>query len=99
MVGRCDHPHHHLEKFDDLYTPDAIWAARQIWQHRVKSIEMSAFQEAMVTRGLRNPDKAEKMPGCASIPMGYSAVMAGECFERIDELSEEIIHQDLLVWG
>ena len=37
------------------------------------------------------------MPGCADVPIGFASVMAGECFEAIGELTDELIHNDLLV--
>ena len=37
------------------------------------------------------------MPGCADVPIGFASVMAGECFELIGELTDKLIHNDLLV--
>ena len=37
------------------------------------------------------------MPSCVSFPLGYSVVLAAECLEAIDKVSEEVVHNDLLV--
>jgi len=34
---------------------------------------------------------------CAVIPIGYSAVFAAECLIVINKVSEEVVHNDLLV--
>ena len=35
-------------------------------------------------------------PQC-DVPIGFALVMAGECFQKIGELTDEVIHNDLLV--
>jgi len=56
------------------------------------------FQEALISRGLKeHPDEEDVMPTCVSYPLGYSAVLAAECLEAINIVSEEAIRFDLLV--
>ena len=77
---------------------DKVWAAKRIWKERIKSVELSPFQEAMLESGLREfHESQDQMPGCADILIGFTSVMAGECFEAIGELTDEMIHNDLLV--
>ena len=77
---------------------DKVWAAKRIWKERIKSIELSPFQEAMLESGLREFHKSQdQMPGCTDVPIGFALVMAGECFKAIGELTDEMIHNDLLV--
>ena len=64
----------------------------------MKSVELSPFQEAMLESGLREfYETQDQMPGCADVPIGFTAVMVGECFEAIGELTDKVIHKDLLV--
>ena len=77
---------------------DRVWATKRIWRERIKSVELSPFQEVMLESGLREFHKSQdQMPGCANIPIGFASVMAGECFEAIGELTDKMIHNDLLV--
>ena len=77
---------------------DKVWAAKRIWKERIKSVELSPFQEAMLESGLREfHESQDQMPGCADVPIGFASVMAGECFEAIGGLTDEMIHNDLLV--
>ena len=48
--------------------------------------------------GLREfHESQDQVQGCADIPIGFTSVMVGECFEAIGELTDEIIHNGLLV--
>jgi len=59
---------------------------------------MSMFQESLIRRGLQeHPYKEDHMPMCVSYLLGYSAVLAAECLEVIDKVSEDVVHNDLLV--
>ena len=59
---------------------------------------VSPFQEAMLESGLREfHESQDQMPGCADVPIGFASVIAGEYFEAIGELTDEMIHNDLLV--
>ena len=98
IVARSSVNNHRNERFSDLYIMDKVWAAKRIWKERIKSVELSPFQEAMLESGLREfHESQDQMPGCADIPIGFASVMAGECFETIGELTDEMIHNDLLV--
>ena len=69
-----------------------------MWRGRLPSIEMTVFQEFLITRGLKEfSDEEDQMPMECSVPMGYSAVLAAECLEAIDEVSESVVHNDCLV--
>jgi len=37
------------------------------------------------------------MPMCMSYPLGYSVVLAAECLEAINNMSERLIHNVFLV--
>ena len=77
---------------------DRIWAAQETWRRRLPLIEMTVFQEALISRGLKEyPDKEDKMPTCVSYLLGYLSVLAAECLEVINKVSEETIHNDLLI--
>ena len=98
IVARSNVNNHCNERFPDLYVMDKVWAAKRIWKERIKSIELSPFQEAMLESGLREfHESQDQMPGCADVPIGFASVMVGECFEAIGELTDELIHNDLLV--
>ena len=98
IIARTEVNHHHLEKFSDLYIMDKVWAAKRIWRERIKSVEVTTFQEALLESGLREfHESQDKIPGCADVSIGFASVMAGECFEKIGELTDELIHNDLLV--
>jgi len=75
-----------------------IWAVQTMWRKRLLSIKMTVFQESLIARGLKEfPDKEDQMPMECLVPMGYSAVLAAECLEVIDKVSESIVHNDCLV--
>ena len=77
---------------------DKVWAAKRIWKEWIKSVELSPFQEAMLELGLREfHELQDQMLGCVDVPIGFTSVMAGECFEAIGKLTDEMIHNDLLV--
>ena len=98
IIAWTDVNHHRNERFSDLYIMDKVWATKRIWREQIKSVELSPFQEALLESGLRDfHEPADKMPGCADIPIGFTSLMAGECFEVIGELTDEMIHNDLLV--
>ena len=98
IIARTEVKHHRNERFPDLYVMDKVWAAKRIWRERIKSVKLSPFQEVMLELGLRKfHESQDQMPGCANIPIGFASVMAGECFEKIEELTDEMIHHDLLV--
>ena len=98
VIARCEHRGHLLKKFRDLQFPDMVWAGKRIWRERLGNVEMTTFQEAMISRGLPEAlEKEDAMPPCASIPIGYAAVLNGECLEMISDLNKEIVHNDLLV--
>ena len=98
IVARSSVTQHRNERFPDLYIMDKVWATKRIWKERIKSVELSPFQEAMLESGLREfHESQDQMLGCADVPIGFASVMAGECFEAIGELTDEMIHNDLLV--
>ena len=77
---------------------DKVWATKRIWREQIKSVELSPFQEALLESGLREFHKSQdQMLGCLDVPIRFDSVMAGECFEVIGELMDEMIHNDLLV--
>ena len=98
IVARSSVNDHHNERFPDLFIMDKVWATKRIWKERIKSVKLSPFQEAMLESGLREfHESQDQMPGCADVLIGFASVMAGECFEVIGELTDEMIHNDLLV--
>jgi len=100
IVDRALKGQHHLEKFRDVFFMDAIWGVQEIWRRRLPSIKMSMFQESLIRRGLQeHPDKEDHMPTCVSYPLGYSAVLAAECLEAVDKVSEDVVHNDSFVNG
>jgi len=77
---------------------DYIWVAQEIWRKRIGLIKMLVFQGALVSKGLKEyPDKEDEMLTCVSYLLGYLAVLAAKCVEVINKVSEETIHNDLLV--
>ena len=89
---------HCNERFPDLYIMDKVWAVKRIWKERIKSVKLSPFQEAMLESGLREfHESQDQILGCADVPIGFASAMTGECFEAIRELTDEMIHNDLLV--
>ena len=98
VIAHTDVNQHCNERFGDLYTMDKVWAAKRIWRERIKSVEVTPFQEAMLEASLWDfHEMADQMPGCADVPIGFALVMAGECFESIEQLTDDVIHNDLLV--
>jgi len=98
VVARAEVNDHRLEKFRDVFAQDMIWAAQTMWRKRLPSIEMMVFQESLISRGLKEfPDEDDQMPRECSVLMGYSAVLAAECLEMINGVSENVIHNDCLV--
>ena len=53
IVARSGVNNHRNERFLDLYIMDKVWAVKRIWKERIKSVELSPFQEAMLESGLR----------------------------------------------
>ena len=98
IVARSNVNNHRNERFPDLFIMDKVWAAKRIWKERIKSVQLSPFQEAMLESGLREfHESQDQMTGCTDVPIGFALVMAGECFKAIGELTDEMIHNDLLV--
>jgi len=78
-----------------MFFMDAIWGAQEI-----ADINMLVFQTALIKRGLQeHPNEEDHMPVCVSFQLGYPAVLAAECLEAVDKVSEDVIHNDLLVNG
>jgi len=98
VVARAEANDHQLEKFRDVFAQDMIWAAQTMGRKRLPSIEMMIFQESLIARGLKEfPDEEDQMPRECSVSMGYSAVLAAECLEMIDDILENVIHNNYLV--
>ena len=98
VIVRTEVNQHRNERFLDFYIMDKVWATKWIWREQIKSVELSPFQEAMLEAGLRDFHKtADQMRGCADVPIGFASVMVGEFFELIKQLTDEMIHNDLLV--
>jgi len=48
---------------------DHIWAAQETWRNQIGLIEMSVFQEALISRGLKeHPDEEDDMLTCVLYP-------------------------------
>ena len=98
MVHRAGVNQHHLEKFRDLYVADQVFGAKKIWQRRVKDLEMTVFQESLISRGLmERHDEEARVSSDVDTCLGFSAVLSAECLEAVDRVSEEVTHHDLLV--
>jgi len=98
IVARAEKNEHQLKKFRDLFAQDMVWAAQMMWRKRLPLIEMTVFQESFIARGLKEfPNKEDQMPMEYSVLMGYSAILAAECLEAIDKVSESVVHNDCLV--
>jgi len=77
---------------------DHIWGVAEVWRECLPSVEMSAFQEELIARGLKeHADKVDAMPASVQFPIMYSAVLAGECLEEIDKVNESVVTLDLVV--
>ena len=89
---------HRLEKYQDVFFMDHIWAAKETWRGRLLAIEMLVFQEVLIVRGLKEHlDEEDQMLTCVSYPLGYLVVLATECLEEVNKVNDEVIHNDLLV--
>jgi len=98
VVAHAEVNDHRLEKFQDMFAQDMIWAVQTMWRKRLPSIEMMVFQEFLIARGLKElPDEEDQMLRECSVSMGYLAVLPAECLEMIDEVSENVIHNNCLV--
>ena len=98
VIARTEVKHHCNERFPDLDIMDRVWAVKRIWKEQIKSVELSPFQEAMLESGLREfRESQDQILGCTNVPISFASVMAGECFAAIGELTDEMIHNDLLV--
>ena len=77
---------------------DHIWAAAETWRQRLPAIEMTVFQEELISRGLKeHADEEDAMPASVQFPIAYAAVLVGECLEEIDKVNENVVNQDLVV--
>jgi len=77
---------------------DHIWGAAETWQEHLPAIEMSVFQEELITRGLKeHANEEDAMPSSIQFPIMYTAVLAGECLEEIDKVNKSVVTLDLLV--
>jgi len=65
--------------------------------------ETSKHQDVYVPRvshkegSARTPDEEDHMLLCVSYPLGYSAVLAAECLEVVDKVSEDVVYNGSLV--
>jgi len=81
-----------------LYVRDKIWAGKQIWKGRVLGIEMTPFQQQLITDGLRDRgEPEEKMTTAVEGCLGYAAIIGAEAFEEIDGVRELALNYDLQV--
>ena len=98
MKAQTEATQHWGEKFDDLFLKDQVWAACEIWSTRVHVIEMTPFQEALLSHGLAEYTiPGDSMPDTVLVPIHYAAVIGGECLEVIANLDDKVIHHDLMV--
>jgi len=98
VKARTEVTQHWLEKFDDLFLKDQVWAAREIWSKRVRAVEMTPFQEVFLTHDLvEYVAPGDLMPGVVSVPIHYAAMIGGECLEAIVELDDKVVHHNLMV--
>ena len=69
-----------------------------MWRERVKGLECTRYQEAMINRGLRDVhDVEDRMTLEVDCCLGYTVVLAAEAFKTIDDVSEAAIEADLKV--
>lgn len=98
VKARTEATQHKLEKFNDLFLKDQIWAARDIWAKQVQMIKTTPFQEAFLMRGLEEYTiPGDSVLDTVSVPIHYAAVIGGECLEAITDLDDKVIHHDLMV--
>jgi len=95
---RARKPNHRLERCRDVFFMDHIWGAAETWRERLPAIEMSVFQEELIARGLKeHADEADAIPASVQFPLMYTAVLAGECLEEINEVNKSVVTLDLVV--
>jgi len=81
-----------------LFLKDQVWAAREIWTTRVWAVEMTPFQEALLSHGLAEYTvPRDLMLDMVSVPIHYATVIGGECLEAIANLDDKVVHHDLMV--
>jgi len=98
VKARTKATQHWGEKFDDLFLKDQVWAAREIWSTRVRAVEMTPFQEALLSCGLAEyAVPGDSVLDMVSVPIHYAAVIGGECLEAIANLDDKVVHHDLMV--
>jgi len=98
VKARTEATQHWGEKFDDLFLKDQVWATCEIWSTRVRAVETTPFQEALLSRGLAEYTiPGDSMPDTVSVPIHYAAVIGGECLEAIANLDDKVVHHDLMV--
>jgi len=98
VKARTEVTQHWGEKFDDLFLKDQVWAAHEIWSTRVRAVEMTPFQEALLSRGLTEYTiPGDSVLDTVSVPIHYAAVIGGECLEVIANLDDKVVHHDLMV--
>jgi len=89
---------HRLEWYRDVFFMHHIWGAAETWREHLPNIEMSVFQEELITRGLKeHADEEDTMPASIQFPIMYAAVLAGECLEEIKKVNESVVTLDLVV--
>ena len=98
MKARTKATQHWGEKFDNLFLKDQVWAAHEIWSTRVRAVETTPFQEALLSHGLaKYIIPGDSMLDMVSVPIHYTAVIGGECLEAIANLDDRVVHHDLMV--
>jgi len=76
VKARTEAMQHWGEKFDDLFLKDQVWAACEIWSTRVQAIEMTPFQEALLSHGLAEYTiLGDLMPDMVSVPIHHATVI------------------------
>lgn len=72
----------------------------KVWEDQVKYVDMTALQEAMLSRALcEHCEEEDHAPVSMESLIRFAVVMAGECLEAISKLDGKIVHKDLLVQG
>ena len=70
-----------------MFLKDQIWATREIWSTRVRAIEMTPFQEALLSRGLAEYTiLGDSMPDTVSVPIHYATCARRGMFGGDSEL-------------
>ena len=89
---------HRLERYQDVFFMDHIWATAETWRSRLPGVEMTVFQEVLITRGLKeHTNEEDAMLASVQFPIAYAAVLAGECFEVVDNVHDDVVNLDLAV--